>query len=99
MSVCLIQCTIYKKNIFNNLQNENKLSVTLFFISLHCFFYQDFLKANRDIDEQRVLRKEQNRIDDLAVLEFQKAKSELQRKRAEKEQERRERQSKEKETN
>ncbi|CAF0738678.1 unnamed protein product [Adineta steineri] len=55
----------------------------------------DLLKANRDIEEQRVLRKQQDRQTDLAVLEFQKAKAareaaqeaEAERKRAEKERE------------
>ncbi|CAF0822047.1 unnamed protein product, partial [Didymodactylos carnosus] len=35
----------------------------------------DLLAANREIEENRVLRKEQDRIADLAVLEFQKAKA------------------------
>jgi hypothetical protein len=55
----------------------------------------ELLKANREIDEQRDLRKQQDRIADLAVLEFQKQKAareaaqeaEIERKRAEKEQE------------
>ncbi len=55
----------------------------------------ELLKANRQIDEQRDLRKQQDRIADLAVLEFQKAKAareaaqeaEIERKRAEKEKE------------
>jgi len=34
---------------------------------------QDLLKANRDIDEQRALRKQQDRVADLAVLEFSKS--------------------------
>jgi len=54
---------------------------------------QELLKANRDIDEQRALRKQQDRIADLAVLEFQKSKAareaaqeaEVERKRVEKE--------------
>jgi len=55
----------------------------------------ELLKANREIDEQRDLRKQQDRIADLAVLEFQKAKAareaaqeaEIERKRDEKEKE------------
>ncbi|CAF1645153.1 unnamed protein product, partial [Adineta ricciae] len=55
----------------------------------------ELLKANRDIDEQRALRKQQDRQADLAVLEFQKAKAareaaqeaEAERRRAEKERE------------
>ncbi|CAF1525130.1 unnamed protein product [Rotaria magnacalcarata] len=56
---------------------------------------KDLLKANREIDEQRAIRKQQDRIADLAVLEFQKAKAareaaqeaEIERKRTEKEKE------------
>ncbi|CAF1033604.1 unnamed protein product, partial [Didymodactylos carnosus] len=55
----------------------------------------DLLAANREIEENRVLRKEQDRIADLAVLEFQRAKAareaaqeaEIERKRSEKERE------------
>jgi hypothetical protein len=55
----------------------------------------ELLKANREIDEQRDFRKQQDRIADLAVLEFQKAKAareaaqeaEIERKRDEKEKE------------
>lgn len=56
---------------------------------------KDLLKANRDIEDQRASRKEQDRLADLAVLEFQREKAareaaqeaEIERKRAEKERE------------
>ncbi|UJR34267.1 hypothetical protein I4U23_021671 [Adineta vaga] len=56
---------------------------------------KELLKANHDIEEQRVFRKQHDRLSDLAVLEFQKAKAardaaheaEVERKRSEKEKE------------
>ncbi|CAF4015242.1 unnamed protein product [Adineta steineri] len=56
---------------------------------------QELLKANTDIEEQRAFRRQHDRLADLAILEFQKAKAareaaqeaEIERKRAEKEKE------------
>ncbi len=80
-------------------ESQKKLAVKVFIFNIfieYCFiFQQELLKANLDIDEQRALRKQQDRVADLAVLEFQKAKAareaaqeaEIERKRDEKEKE------------
>lgn len=64
-------------------------------INIYSHIQGELLKANHDIEEQRAFRKQHDRVADLAILEFQKAKAareaaqeaEVERKRAEKEKE------------